>query len=164
MYLLFNFLFFFFFFFNDTATTEIYTLSLHDALPISGVSGLSPREPRSGRKVATVEDAGHHGPPPGVGELADRTRIGPGFAARPRHRQSGVAAVFRRRDRRHAGQSWPQRSEADASGAARLARREVRRIRLEPESIAPARARIGDLPANERSARPRGRARPGEPP
>src|SRR6266567_8833312 len=30
------FIFFFFFFFNDTATTEIYTLSLHDALPISG--------------------------------------------------------------------------------------------------------------------------------
>src|SRR5207237_8748245 len=28
-------LFFFFFFFNDPATTEIYTLSLHDALPIS---------------------------------------------------------------------------------------------------------------------------------
>src|SRR2546427_11384497 len=28
-------LLFFFFFFNDTATTEIYTLSLHDALPIS---------------------------------------------------------------------------------------------------------------------------------
>ena len=28
-------LFFFFFYFNDTATTEIYTLSLHDALPIS---------------------------------------------------------------------------------------------------------------------------------
>src|SRR2546422_11437257 len=27
---------FLFFFFNDTATTEIYTLSLHDALPISG--------------------------------------------------------------------------------------------------------------------------------
>src|SRR2546429_4277264 len=27
---------FFFFFFNDTATTEIYTLSLHDALPIFG--------------------------------------------------------------------------------------------------------------------------------
>src|SRR5258708_23314256 len=27
-----------FFFFNDTATTEIYTLSLHDALPISGAT------------------------------------------------------------------------------------------------------------------------------
>src|SRR6266566_6546322 len=29
--------FFFFFFFNDTATTEIYTLSLHDARPISTI-------------------------------------------------------------------------------------------------------------------------------
>src|SRR3712207_9238323 len=28
-----------FFFFNDTATTEIYTLSLHDALPISNDAG-----------------------------------------------------------------------------------------------------------------------------
>src|SRR2546430_13693047 len=28
----------FFFFFNDTATTEIYTLSLHDALPISTIN------------------------------------------------------------------------------------------------------------------------------
>src|SRR2546429_4153963 len=40
LYLLFS----FFFFFNDTATTEIYTLSLHDALPIStGVSRVSSR-------------------------------------------------------------------------------------------------------------------------
>src|SRR5438552_18847927 len=31
---------FLFFFFNDTATTEIYTLSLHDALPISIVETL----------------------------------------------------------------------------------------------------------------------------
>src|SRR2546430_12540756 len=29
---------FFFFFFNDTATTEIYTLSLHDALPICEIA------------------------------------------------------------------------------------------------------------------------------
>src|SRR5260363_88679 len=34
LFLLLSFFFFFFFFFNDTATTEIYTLSLHDALPI----------------------------------------------------------------------------------------------------------------------------------
>src|SRR5579864_9680664 len=33
MYIIFCFSFFFFFF-NDTATTEIYTLSLHDALPV----------------------------------------------------------------------------------------------------------------------------------
>src|SRR2546421_13076767 len=35
---------FFFFFFNDTATTEIYTLSLHDALPIC--PGKRRRHPR----------------------------------------------------------------------------------------------------------------------
>src|SRR5256885_13241935 len=34
LFYLFAYLSFFFFFFNDTATTEIYTLSLHDALPI----------------------------------------------------------------------------------------------------------------------------------
>src|SRR6266542_2770830 len=34
--------FFFFFFFNDTATTEIYTLSLHDALPIPCASPSPP--------------------------------------------------------------------------------------------------------------------------
>src|SRR5689334_23587766 len=35
-----------FFFFNDTATTEIYTLSLHDALPISARGGQGERIPR----------------------------------------------------------------------------------------------------------------------
>src|SRR3712207_7167401 len=35
-----------FFFFNDTATTEIYTLSLHDALPISRGAWLRARLPR----------------------------------------------------------------------------------------------------------------------
>ena len=36
-----NLIFFFCFFFNDTATTEIYTLSLHDALPICFISDLN---------------------------------------------------------------------------------------------------------------------------
>jgi len=47
---------FFFFFFNDTATTEIYTLSLHDALPISfydAVSGV-----RTGKSVTFRNDRG----------------------------------------------------------------------------------------------------------
>src|SRR2546428_9357979 len=39
----------FFFFFNDTATTEIYTLSLHDALPISFVHSSSWSGGRPGR-------------------------------------------------------------------------------------------------------------------
>src|SRR2546430_12699515 len=34
----------YFFFFNDTATTEIYTLSLHDALPISCNAGIPTNE------------------------------------------------------------------------------------------------------------------------
>src|SRR5437016_14660189 len=64
-------LLFFFFFFNDTATTEIYTLSLHDALPIfahrrvevlhlrrslhaqSGVLGV--RQPQQQRHVRSEE-------------------------------------------------------------------------------------------------------------
>src|SRR5256885_10050790 len=45
---------FFFFFFNDTATTEIYTLSLHDALPIlqTNCARLSSRNrDRKGRRA-----------------------------------------------------------------------------------------------------------------
>src|SRR2546422_8834075 len=37
----------FFFFFNDTATTEIYTLSLHDALPISSTARAGSSSPCS---------------------------------------------------------------------------------------------------------------------
>src|SRR5687768_18083055 len=39
----------FFFFFNDTATTEIYTLSLHDALPISALHARAARDGRADR-------------------------------------------------------------------------------------------------------------------
>src|SRR2546421_1627749 len=58
------------FFFNDTATTEIYTLSLHDALPIcragaptmrraprSGRSGTRPRPARSAPRTRPVAEA-----------------------------------------------------------------------------------------------------------
>src|SRR3712207_7820270 len=54
-----SYIIFLFFFFNDTATTEIYTLSLHDALPILGVwevvqaptVGQSDDDAPSGRKA-----------------------------------------------------------------------------------------------------------------
>src|SRR5256885_7024819 len=46
-------LFLFFFFFNDTATTEIYTLSLHDALPISPVACLAVRSRAFAAEVST---------------------------------------------------------------------------------------------------------------
>src|SRR6266853_1741024 len=55
------FLFFFFFFFNDTATTEIYTLSLHDALPSSRRSADSRAlaRPRRARLRRGRLDRGH---------------------------------------------------------------------------------------------------------
>src|SRR3712207_6947415 len=40
------------FFFNDTATTEIYTLSLHDALPILGVGAAGDKEAALGGELA----------------------------------------------------------------------------------------------------------------
>src|SRR2546430_16754730 len=54
-------LFSFFFFFNDTATTEIYTLSLHDALPISrqvGGSSSPCQISSSSRMVAFARNGG----------------------------------------------------------------------------------------------------------
>src|SRR2546421_9300916 len=59
-----------FFFFNDTATTEIYTLSLHDALPISAagpVGGRGDQPVRGGRRAGR----GDHVLPPRPGR-ADR--------------------------------------------------------------------------------------------
>src|SRR5215510_3632157 len=59
-----------FFFFNDTATTEIYTLSLHDALPISfcepgttsiftPLASLCPRSTRSEEHTSELQSRGH---------------------------------------------------------------------------------------------------------
>src|SRR5256886_2288204 len=84
---------FFFFFFKDTATTEIYTLSLHDALPISRrrrEAGARPggrRRPRppSGRGVGRRRDRRDV---PRVGARADP---GPAAGARTAPRVPGLA-------------------------------------------------------------------------
>src|SRR3712207_9537127 len=75
-------MFVFFFFFNDTATTEIYTLSLHDALPILRRSveaelqlpvGVGPLERHQDVRVRLVADIDVVlGPPPPL--LALRAR------------------------------------------------------------------------------------------
>src|SRR2546422_7897736 len=52
---------FFFFFFNDTATTEIYTLSLHDALPICHLGAQGPRPEALGVAIRHGEDVRAHG-------------------------------------------------------------------------------------------------------
>src|SRR2546427_7956105 len=64
----------YFFFFNDTATTEIYTLSLHDALPICG-SRSSPRR-RVGRASPGRADRRRRAPSgraPGAGTAGPRS-------------------------------------------------------------------------------------------
>src|SRR5229473_8467919 len=65
-FLLFRF-FRFFFFFNDTATTEIYTLSLHDALPISLHTWAS--RPLDDGLIAVMNDIGSQ-----IGEFVERKR------------------------------------------------------------------------------------------
>src|SRR5256885_17043389 len=47
---------YYFFFFNDTATTEIYTLSLHDALPIFVRVGTRADVARLEDRIAQVDD------------------------------------------------------------------------------------------------------------
>src|SRR3712207_7129785 len=48
-----------YFFFNDTATTEIYTLSLHDALPISAHAHVV--SPSTQRRTSEAESSTHPG-------------------------------------------------------------------------------------------------------
>src|SRR3712207_7313415 len=58
------------FFFNDTATTEIYTLALHDALPISPPSATRRARPRPARRRRSPD---RH-PPGGHGWQTTRAR------------------------------------------------------------------------------------------
>src|SRR2546430_14983272 len=88
---------YFFFFFNDTATTEIYTLSLHDALPISpcprtsptvrGSVGRRPAAPRSDARRRT-----------GPRQARDPGRAGRGRASQPLHE---LLETFRSAGRDH---------------------------------------------------------------
>src|SRR3712207_7039780 len=60
-----------FFFFNDTATTEIYTLSLHDALPICAEASGKLARPSS----ATTPIAATHAGPRAVSNWMNRVSI-----------------------------------------------------------------------------------------
>src|SRR3712207_9569636 len=72
-----------FFFFNETATTEIYTLSLHDALPIFDLPNFF-RKPH-GSGWALVGDAGYHKDPYGAQGISDafRDEIGRAHVSTP---------------------------------------------------------------------------------
>src|SRR3712207_7093314 len=76
-----------FFFFNDTATTEIYTLSLHDALPICAPRSGSGRDRAASRPAAALGEATwiRH-PPPHHPGAAGLPRLGAGHVPPPRGR------------------------------------------------------------------------------
>src|SRR5260370_40161983 len=81
------------FFFNDTATTEIYTLSLHDALPIYARAYYRHGAVQRILKFASERPPSGTGAGSGVGRRAHRGRhaaadnLGSGFS-RPRDRKS----------------------------------------------------------------------------
>src|SRR6266496_6455226 len=102
------FFFFFFFFFNDTATTEIYTLSLHDALPIGprGRHGPGHPGPRL-RRRGSVQGPGSTGTP---GRGRHRDPLGPRRLLRPG--PSGEASTVHpgAGERRQTGTGHPARA------------------------------------------------------
>src|SRR2546422_10989769 len=82
-----------FFFFNDTATTEIYTLSLHDALPISVGAGRAAAPPAPRRTGAHAPRVGQGG---GSGHARPRGGVSarrPDRRVRERPRAPGGAEV-----------------------------------------------------------------------
>src|SRR3712207_9220812 len=87
------------FFFNDTATTEIYTLSLHDALPISG----APAHARGGAD--------------GPARAVRHRRAGAPHDGRGAHGgdHRAAEAEVRRRDRHPRSEGPVQRSEEHTS-------------------------------------------------
>src|SRR5256886_17360907 len=88
----------FFFFFNDTATTEIYTLSLHDALPIW--DGRDPRGAGHLRQLPARDgDPGRLDPPPPSRGGGGDDRRGRGDAAPGRPQKAAAASAHRPRAR-----------------------------------------------------------------
>src|SRR2546430_10750606 len=105
-----------FFFFNDTATTEIYTLSLHDALPICAVGGgIAAQEGEGDGRIDVGED--RRGPGPEAVQQRPEL-IGEGDA----RSDQIVAAAHESAERaRRVGQGL-KRAEAMASGTEPIAR------------------------------------------
>src|SRR2546426_10242368 len=170
---------FFFFFFNDTATTEIYTLSLHDALPIylgperggdEGAGGGGALLPLVLEGAACERGRERGDVSRGVGEdevlaagLADDPRIAPVRADAPAH---GLPHPLERRgragevDAREIGRG--ERRVADLGARARHhvddARREPRRLQNVHDDVGGVHGRGGGLP-DDRVAHDRRRRR-----
>src|SRR2546430_9337783 len=114
MYNVHIYLYYFFFFFNDTATTEIYTLSLHDALPICSTRSSSSKSSgnfrgrryglaRSGRKTIGGRPSSFN---------ATRTPCWKNDSA-PAYRQEGPPVLSVLRQKHHGRRPQGGRGSAD---------------------------------------------------
>src|SRR5438067_7623566 len=103
-------------FFRPSATTGIYTLSLHDALPISNYVEASKSLPRLGKRVATPDGVGR------VGDLEDRksTRLNSS------HVSSSYAVFCLKKKNNGARDSRPECDVTSAPEQVRHVQREVR--------------------------------------
>src|SRR5258708_37694837 len=111
---------YFFFFFNDTATTEIYTLSLHDALPIWTVraAGRDPAAPPALRLLRTRRCPADLGPLHAMGSGGRHTGRRPGPRALAR-RHPGPAGLPRPpTDPRRGGRTVPDAHPGGGGDAA----------------------------------------------
>src|ERR671930_24159 len=145
-----------FFFFNDTATTEIYTLSLHDALPICGSS--SPprmRESRAWRRRRRRCTGCHRTSQDGSGTSPRTTSRDPGPRGQRRlapalvlQAVSGVAAARRASSRASSGhvvdRGRPRRYRGGGPGRAEpaAAGRRSRRRAAAPARVRARRQRV----------------------
>src|SRR6266566_4457764 len=145
------FFFLFFFFFNDTATTEIYTLSLHDALPIplahlrDGAAHRAIPDPGPAAASAVRPDRGAaraagHAPRSGCRHAPTKHGAGHLHQGRVDHGVSGSGLPS------HFGQRYhrlrrPRRGRFDAAGAGRADLRVAPPARRVPEHRLPHRAR-----------------------
>src|SRR6266567_4918988 len=114
---------FFFFFFNDTATTEIYTLSLHDALPISARIG--PLIPSEWGGLGAGRVNGHRAPPfalvGSAGPASASSSPVPGWAPRRDGRAGRTRRGGHRRPRPPRPPDNPRRSCVRRPGSPRCA-------------------------------------------
>src|SRR5256886_17489040 len=110
----------FFFFFNDTATTEIYTLSLHDALPICRARvavGAAAQQPGAEPEASHVrgDDRRHRldrGPEPLVQQAHPEELVDEARGARQEKQESEGARCART----HATRASPARDPPPAAG------------------------------------------------
>src|SRR6266540_6230152 len=159
----------FFFFFNDTATTEIYTLSLHDALPIPGPWACSPtarRPPPPPACCARCWPCADPGVSSGllVRELR-REQPAAGPAEQPDHLGRPLAALFGDRAEPGPGRHREVRAARRAGGGqlGDIGRRPSRRgepfraqanVRLSLRVALAGREELGDLGPNRLQAHP----------